>query len=80
MKGIRYDSLNSKQQRKKMAAAMKWSVEDASHFVVETVAKSGQSGYWLHIHQDMPGRMPLKPRYLGGMRVMETGRIDFDTE
>lgn len=38
----------------KMAAAMEWSVEDASRFVVEIVAKSNQSGYRLHIHQDMP--------------------------
>lgn len=63
----------------KMAAAIKWSVEDASQFVVEIVAKSDRSGYWLHIHQDMPGRMPLKPRYLGDEWVVGTGPINFDT-
>jgi hypothetical protein len=64
----------------KMAAAMKWSVEDASRFVVEIVAMSNNSGYWLHIHQDMPGRVPLKPRYLGDKWVIETGPINFDTQ
>lgn len=34
----------------KMAAAMKWSVEDAIQFVVEIVAKSSHSEYRLHIH------------------------------
>ncbi len=64
----------------KMAAAMEWSVEDASRFVVEIVAKSNQSGYRLHIHQDMPGCVPLKPRYLGDKWVIETGPINFDTQ
>ncbi|UNM22088.1 hypothetical protein K0P33_11800 [Pseudomonas sp. ArH3a] len=59
---------------------MKWSVENASQFVVEIVAKSDQAGYWLHIHQDMPGSKPLKPRYLGDKWVIETGPINFDME
>lgn len=64
----------------KMAAAIKWSVEHTSQFVVEIVAKSDRSGYWLHIHQDMPGRVPLKPSYLGDNWVIGTGPIDFDSE
>lgn len=64
----------------KMAAAMKWSVEDASRFVVEIVAKSNNSGYLLHIHQDMPGCIPLKPLRLGDKWVIETGPINFDTQ
>ena len=64
----------------KMADAIKWSVENASRFVVEIVAKSDQTGYWLYTHQDMPGQIPLKPRYLGDKWMIGTGLIDFDME
>ncbi len=64
----------------KMAKEMKWSVEDASRFVVEIVAKVDDSGYWLHIHQDMRGSHRLKPDGLGDKWIIETGPIGFDLE
>lgn len=68
----------------KMARAMSlsdsrpWSESDAGRFVVAIVAKADNSGYLLHIHQDMQGSQRLKPDRLGYKWIVETGPIDFD--
>lgn len=61
-----------------LAEANNWSADDANRFVVAVVAKADNSGYLLHIHQDMQGHNRLKPARLGDKWVIETGPIDFD--
>ncbi|KMM94909.1 hypothetical protein TU81_00295 [Pseudomonas lini] len=64
----------------KIAAAIGWSREDVSLFIVHVEPKADGSGYILWPHQDMLGGPRLKPVRLGNKWLIDTGPIDLEEE
>jgi len=64
----------------KIAAAIGWSREDVSQFIVHVEPKADGSGFILRPHQGMPGGMYPKPVRLGNRWIIETGPIDLKCE